>query len=127
MGGDHGPQIAPIFFKKDACYDITGALPKLTEMGTHLGSYGGEPGTRPKTGTFVLARANGGATVWGSKYYNFFNLARLSHLGKWFAFLSSPAIAIRLFQKQRSVCTEYDLNLENYAPFEAKKNPAHGH
>eukprot|EP00992_Anisonema_acinus_P013856 TRINITY_DN8970_c0_g1_i1.p1 TRINITY_DN8970_c0_g1~~TRINITY_DN8970_c0_g1_i1.p1 ORF type:complete len:144 (-),score=47.07 TRINITY_DN8970_c0_g1_i1:106-483(-) len=123
----HGPEIPAIFFKKDPAYDITAALPKLQDMGQEFSQYGGKPGTRPKTGTHVFTRANGGATVWGPKYYNFFNVARLSMVGKYVAFLSAPAILIRLFQKQRSVCAEYDLDLENYAPFEAKKNPAHGH
>eukprot|EP00906_Rhabdomonas_costata_P005649 RCo008433 len=124
---DYGPGGLLVGSRSDQCMEMTLALPKAQEMGALFSSYGGKPGTRPKVGTFILTRPGGGATVFGAKYYNIFNIMRLSVVGKYLAFVGAPYVFWNVIQAQQGFGHEYNLDLENYAPFEAKKNPAHGH
>mmetsp|Transcript_81210 Transcript_81210/g.143209 ORF Transcript_81210/g.143209 Transcript_81210/m.143209 type:complete len:129 (-) Transcript_81210:119-505(-) len=125
----HFPEVRlpPNWFKKDAGQDITSALPKAQELGAFFSSYGGDEKTRPRNGTFYFNRANGGSTVFGPAYYNMFNFARIGKLGKYVLWMALPCILQRSWMKTRGIGIEYDVDLENVAPFEAKKNPAHGH
>jgi len=120
MGGD--AHAAPVE-KPDPAMDSTKALPKAMEELEFFMSYG----TRRQTGYYQVARANGSPTILGPMFYNLYNLARLSRVSKYVFWFGLPLVFQRMWMKNRAVNVEYDLDLENYAPYEAKKNPMHGH
>nr|6TDU_P Chain P, ATPEG4 [Euglena gracilis]6TDU_p Chain p, ATPEG4 [Euglena gracilis]6TDV_P Chain P, ATPEG4 [Euglena gracilis]6TDV_p Chain p, ATPEG4 [Euglena gracilis] len=120
MGGD--AHAAPAE-KPDPALDATKALPKALEEVEFFQSYA----VRRKTGFHLFNRATGSPTIVGPMFYNLYNFVRIGRVSKYVCWLSLPLVFQRMWMKNRATGMEYDIDLENYAPFEAKKNPMHGH
>eukprot|EP00993_Chasmostoma_nieuportense_P005914 NODE_6529_length_526_cov_33.483709_g6364_i0.p2 GENE.NODE_6529_length_526_cov_33.483709_g6364_i0~~NODE_6529_length_526_cov_33.483709_g6364_i0.p2 ORF type:complete len:129 (-),score=19.19 NODE_6529_length_526_cov_33.483709_g6364_i0:80-466(-) len=85
-------------------------------------------GVRPKVATAYFRRPNGAGTMSGALGYNFFNMCRISRMGKWVWWIPFLTVPQRVWMHQRGVGQEYDLDMENYAPYHCKRAPANnGH